>query len=71
MTAEDLAKKLAEEAKITPEEAAQFIESFGKVLLGYFAKGEKVIIAEFGSFYVAADGSVQFNPSTKLKESIG
>lgn len=66
----DLAKKLAEKSQLSPEEAEKFVVAFAEVLADYFKKGEKVVIAEFGSFFVGQDKSVQFNPSLKVKELI-
>jgi len=65
------AKKLAEKSRLSEEEATKFIETFSDVLAEYFQKGEKVVIAEFGSFYVLDDKKIQFNPSAKLKDLIG
>lgn len=65
-----LAKALSTETSLKPEEAEKFLDAFSKVLSDYFKKGEKVVIAEFGSFYVKDDQSVQFNPSAKLKDQI-
>lgn len=66
-----LAKELASKGELSEEEAAKFIDAFGAVLADYFKKGEKVVIAEFGSFFVRDDKSVQFNASAKVKDQIG
>jgi len=65
------AKQLAEKSQLSEAEATKFIDSFTDTLATYFRKGEKVVIAEFGSFYVRADKSIQFNPSAKLKDLVG
>ncbi len=70
MTTDDLAKQLADRSQLDEKSAAEFIAAFASVLAGYFKKGEKVVIAEFGSFYVKDDKSVQFNPSAKLKQLV-
>ncbi len=67
----ELAKKLAAKSHLTEREAGEFIEAFSEVMAEYFKKGEKVVLAEFGSFYVSEDKNVQFNPSAKLKELVG
>lgn len=64
----DLAGALADKSHLSKEEAERFISVFAEVLADYFHKKEKVVIAELGSFFVGQDGSVQFNPSSKLKE---
>ncbi len=71
MDKSELAKKLASNSRLSEKEAADFIEAFTSTMADYFKKGEKVVVAEFGSFYVSEDKSVQFNPSAKLKEIIG
>ncbi len=65
------AKKLVEKSHLSEEEASRFIDAFLETLAEYFKKGEKVVIADFGSFYVREDKSVQFNPSAKLKDQVG
>lgn len=65
------AKKLASKSQLSEKEAEDFLDAFTKILANYFKKGEKVVIAEFGSFYVKNDQTVQFNPSVKLKELVG
>ena len=67
----ELAKKLADKSRLTESEAAEFIETFTEVMAEYFKKGEKIVIAEFGSFFVGEDKTVQFNPSAKLKNIVG
>lgn len=64
------AKELAKKSQLTPEQALGFVDAFSAVLAEYFKKGEKVVIADFGSFYVRDDNSVQFNPSAKLKDLV-
>ena len=71
MNNEELAKKLVAKSQLTEQEAAAFIDAFTEVMAEYFKKGEKVVVAEFGSFYVADDKSVQFNPSARLKDLVG
>jgi len=71
MTSNDLAKELAERSQLEEKDASAFIEAFASVLAGYFKKGEKVVVADFGSFYVKDDKTVQFNPSAKLKQLVG
>lgn len=63
-------KKLISKSELNEEQAGSFVDAFVKVLAEYFKKGEKVVIAEFGSFYVKDDKKVQFNPSSKLKDLI-
>lgn len=70
MNKDDFAKKLAQKSQLTPEQAATFVDAFSTVLADYFKKGEKVVIADFGSFYVRDDNTVQFNPSAKLKDLV-
>jgi nucleoid DNA-binding protein len=70
MNQAELAKKLAEKSQLSPEGAEKFVDAFAEVLADYFKKGEKVVIAEFGSFFVGQDKSVQFSPSLKVKELI-
>lgn len=64
-------KKLVEKSHLTEEEANKFVTAFTETLSEYFKKGEKVVIADFGSFYVRDDKTVQFNPSAKLKNQVG
>jgi nucleoid DNA-binding protein len=66
----ELAKKLSEKSHLDEQQAEEFIAAFSEVMGEYFKKGEKVVIAEFGSFYVGEDKKVQFNPSAKLKEVV-
>lgn len=70
MTDQELAKKLAARSKLSEAEALSFIDAFTSTLADYFKAGERVIIAEFGSFYIKDDKTIQFNPSAKLKELI-
>lgn len=70
MNNEEFAKKLATKTQLSAEEAAKFMTAFSEVMADYFKRGEKVIIADFGSFYVRDDNSVQFNPSAKLKNLV-
>lgn len=71
MTTGELATKLAAKSQLSEKEATEFIEVFTEVLAEYFKKGEKVVIAEFGSFYVGENKTIQFNPSAKLKDTVG
>lgn len=71
MNREGFAKKLAEKSQLSEEEAGKFVDAFSETLTEYFKKGEKVVIADFGSFYVRDDKTVQFNPSAKLKDQVG
>lgn len=71
MNQEGFAKKLAEKSHLSEDEAAKFVTAFSETLADYFKKGEKVVIADFGSFYVRDDKSVQFNPSAKIKDQVG
>lgn len=64
------AKKLTEKSELNEEQATAFLDAFSEVLADYFKRGEKVVIAEFGSFYVKDDKTVQFNPSSKLKDLV-
>jgi nucleoid DNA-binding protein len=68
MDKEGFVKSLVNKTELNDEQATKFIEAFTKVMADYFRKGEKVVIAEFGSFYVKENKEVQFNPSSKLKE---
>lgn len=70
MDREGFIKKLVGKTELNDEQAARFLDAFTKVMADYFRKGEKVVIAEFGSFYVKDDKSVQFNPSSKLKDLV-
>lgn len=67
----ELAKKLAAKSRLNEKEATEFIEAFTEVMAEYFKKGEKVVIAEFGSFSIGDNKTVQFNPSVKLKNLVG
>jgi nucleoid DNA-binding protein len=71
MNKAELAKKLSAKSRLSEKEASEFIDAFGAVMADYFQSGEKVIIAEFGSFHVGEDKKVQFNPSAKLKGLVG
>ena len=71
MDREGFAKKLAEKSQLSEEEAGKFVDAFSETLAEYFKKGEKVVIADFGSFYVRDDKTVKFNPSAKLKDQVG
>ncbi len=66
----ELAKKLAAQSRLSEKEAVEFVEAFAEVMADYFKKGEKVVIAEFGSFFVGENKKVQFNPSAKLKDLV-
>ncbi len=70
MDREGFIKRLSSKTELNEEQAGAFLDAFTKVMSDYFRKGEKVVIAEFGSFYVKDDKSVQFNPSTKLKDLV-
>jgi len=61
-------KSLAGKTELSEEQAGEFVDAFTNVMADYFRKGEKVVIAEFGSFYVKENKEVQFNPSSKLKD---
>lgn len=65
------ARKLAESSQLSEDQADEFVSAFMMVMADYFKKGEKVVIADFGSFYVREDKTVQFNPSAKLKDLVG
>jgi len=67
----EFAKKLAAKTSLDEKKAEEFIQAFAGTLAEYFKKGEKVVIAEFGSFYVKDDKTVQFNPAAKVKDVIG
>lgn len=71
MNKEGFAKRLAEKSQLSEDQASKFVDAFCDTLADYFKKGEKVVIADFGSFYVRDDKSVQFNPSAKLKDRVG
>ena len=64
--AEDLAKK----THLALPDAEKFVDSFFATIAEYFKRGERVIIADFGSFYLKEDKTIQFNPSVKFKEII-
>lgn len=66
----ELAKKLAAKTHLDEAQATAFVDAFAETLADYFQKGEKVVIADFGSFFVRPDKTVQFNPSAKLKQII-
>lgn len=65
-----MAKSLATRSNLLPEEVEKFLEAFTELMIEHFKKGEKVVIADLGSFYLNQDGSIQFNPSAKLKSQI-
>ncbi len=67
----EFAKKLSSKTALSEEEATKFVEAFTQTLADYFKKGEKVVIADFGSFFVTDDKTVQFSPSAKLKQLVG
>ena len=71
MEKNELAQRLATKANMTEEQAQNFVKAFSETMAEYFKKGEKVVLAEFGSFYIRPDGSIQFNPSTKLRDQVG
>lgn len=71
MANKELSKRLSERSHLSEADAERCIQFFVEVLKEYFKKGEKVIIAEFGSFSVTDDGLIQFNPSAKLKSLVG
>lgn len=66
----ELAKKLTEKTRLSEADANRFVDAFISVMADYFKKGEKVVIAEFGSFFVKDDKTVQFNPSAKVKQLV-
>mgnify|MGYP001594991254 CR=1 FL=1 len=70
MNNSELAKKLATKTRLDEAQAEAFVKAFAETLADYFKNGEKVVIAEFGSFFVRDDKTVQFNPSAKLKELV-
>ena len=67
----EFSKKLVAKSHLSEEEALKFVDAFIETLADYFKKGEKVVIADFGSFYIRDDKSVQFNPSAKLRDQVG
>lgn len=67
----EFVKKLATKSGLDEKQAEAFIDAFAVALADCFKKGEKVVMAEFGSFFVRSDKTVQFNPSAKLKELVG
>ncbi len=67
----EFAKKLASKTALSEQDAAKFVTAFTDTLGDYFKKGEKVVMADFGSFFVTNDKTVQFSPSAKLKELVG
>ncbi len=71
MDQSQLSKALAQKSQLSEEEAGKFVDALAETLAEYFKKGEKVVIADFGSFYVRDDKTVQFNPSAKLKDQVG
>jgi nucleoid DNA-binding protein len=66
----EFTKRFASKINLDEKKAEEFVQAFSSTLADCFKKGEKVIIAEFGSFYIKDDKTVQFNPSAKLKEVI-
>ncbi len=70
MDRSELAKKLAAKAGLEEKQAVLFVDAFCQTLADYFQQGEKVVIAEFGSFVVRPDKTIQFNPSARLKELV-
>lgn len=64
-----LAKKLAAKSSLDEAAANKFIDAFSEVIGGYIASGEKVILADFGSFDRNGD-NIRFNPSAKLRDLV-
>lgn len=70
MNRDDLVKELADKAGVEEKLAAEFVSALVATMSDYFKKGEKVVIGQFGSFFVTPDKRIQFNPSAKLKELV-
>ena len=70
MNKAEFAKKLAAQANLPEDQAVAFVKAFSDILADYFKKGEKVVLAEFGSFYIREDKSIQFNPSSRLRDQV-
>jgi len=70
MKEDEFAKKLASKTSLDEKKAGEVIQAFSETLADYFKKGEKVVISEFGSFYVKEDKSIQFNPAARVKDKV-
>ncbi|HUD20512.1 MAG TPA: HU family DNA-binding protein [Candidatus Saccharimonadales bacterium] len=64
-------KKLAEKLNLDEAHSEAFVKAFSEVLAEYFKNGEKVVLADFGSFYIREDKTIQFNPSVRLRDLVG
>ncbi|MEK7548531.1 MAG: HU family DNA-binding protein [Patescibacteria group bacterium] len=70
MNRAELIKELARKTDVEEKQAAEFVGAFLETMSDYFKKGEKVVIGEFGSFFVTPNRQIQFNPSAKLKQLV-
>lgn len=71
MTKSELAKKLAEKTKFTPEKAEKLIEKFGKIITDQLADGKKVVYSNFGTFYtVHYPSKVIYHPVLGAKKKM-
>lgn len=70
MEEKELVKQLAGKCKAKEEEAKEFVDAFKDVLTELFNKEDKVTIAELGTFEILPDKTIQFSPSSKLKQQV-
>lgn len=71
MNKEELTKIAAEEAGVTEEEAAKIIEAFFETIKEGLLKGERVLIAGFGTFSLSKRKEREFvNPKTRKIQTI-
>lgn len=70
MDVKSLASELAKKTKASDDQAEQFVRQFTQIVGEYLANGEKVVMADFGSFDIAPDKTIVFHPSAKLKKLI-
>lgn len=64
-----LAKKVADKTSLDEAAAGAFIDAFSEVVGDYISRGEKVILADFGSFDRKGN-DIMFNPSAKLRDLV-
>lgn len=70
MKQSDLVLEVSKNTSLDQEKANQVVKVFIEVMSDYIARGEKIVLSEFGSFYITEDKQVQFHPSAKIKEKI-
>ena len=70
MKQSDIALSIAEKTSLDQKKAEEVVAAFVEVMTEHFIRGEKVVLAEFGSFYITADKQIQFNPSARVKDQI-